>query len=230
MRFPRSLLIVLALCSAAPGPSDKGGTVTGHVLLLRDRKAVKAEDVYVYLEELHPRFRKGLPGDGMKAEIRQEDTKFRPRVIVVPAGTEVMFPNYDNKEHNVFSPSDPPFDLGRYSKNPKGKGKVLKDAGEMAIFCDIHPEMFATVKVVESSWIAAVAADGTYTIPNVPPGKYKVTAWVHDSEEVKSKQIIVTDGDTITTEELHLQAGEWKLWHLRRDGTSYPCPPGYPKC
>jgi hypothetical protein len=90
--------------------------------------------------------------------------------------------------------------------------------------------MTASVKVVESAWIAPVGSDGAFVLAHVPPGKYKVVAWTPNSKEVKSpKTIVVTERGTVAADELHLQLGEWKSWHLRKDGTPYPCQPGY-KC
>ena len=63
----------------------------------------------------------------------------------------VSFPNDDKDEHNVFSPTDPPFDLGRYRTDKKGKAHRFEDADEFDIFCDIHREMWAKVKVVDSA-------------------------------------------------------------------------------
>ncbi|MDB4958077.1 MAG: uncharacterized protein JWO36_5646 [Myxococcales bacterium] len=225
-----ALLIVLALCSAAPGPGPAGGAVTGRVLLVNNGKSVTPVDVFVYLEEIHPKHRNPKPGDGVKAQIRQEKEQFTPHALVVPKGAEVVFPNYDLKEHNVFSPSeDMPFDIGRYNQDKKGKSKVFPVSGELSVYCDIHPLMWAKLKIVDSAWIAPVGSDGKFVVTNVPPGKYKVTAWVHDSKEVKSDTIVVTEAGTVDAGEVHLQLGEFKLDHLRWDGTPYPCQPGY-KC
>ena len=42
--------------------------------------------------------------------------------------------------------------------------------------CDVHPWMFAWVTVVDSPYFAVSAKDGSFTIKDVPPGKYKVVA------------------------------------------------------
>ena len=45
--------------------------------------------------------------------------------------------------------------------------------------CDIHPWMSAMVYVQEHPWFAVSDEDGTFRIPDVPPGEYVVEA-VHE--------------------------------------------------
>jgi plastocyanin len=60
----------------------------------------------------------------INAEIRQKDENFVPRVVAVPVGSEVSFPNDDPIYHNVFSLSRAKtFDLGRF---PRGKSRGVR--------------------------------------------------------------------------------------------------------
>ena len=43
--------------------------------------------------------------------------------------------------------------------------------------CNIHSWMHAYIGVVEHPYFAVTGADGTFEIPNVPPGDYVVEAW-----------------------------------------------------
>src|SRR4051812_44915153 len=190
-RKPLFLLALVALLglgadSAAPTP---GGTVTGKVVSVRNNEKVAHDDVYVYLEPVtRPGKLRKAPGAGVKREIHQKGLAFVPHVIVVPLGADVSFPNDDKDEHNVFSPTDPPFDLGRYRTDKKGKAHRFEDADEFDIFCDIHREMWAKVKVVDSAPDTILqVTDGTFTFQNVPPGTYKVVAWTPNSSESRSK-------------------------------------------
>ena len=57
-------------------------------------------------------------------EIRQKDENFVPRVVAVPIGSEVQFPNDDPIYHNVFSLSRAKtFNLGRF---PRGESKSVR--------------------------------------------------------------------------------------------------------
>jgi plastocyanin len=231
----RYLVFVLVLLGADAAPS--GGTITGRVVAVKDGNAVARDDVYVYLEQLPRPKRDSLPGAKLTREIVQktdDESKgpyFTPKVLVVPVGTTVSFPNLDKqKEHNVFSPTDPIFDLGKYPFSKKGKSRTFDIADEFDIFCDVHPTMWAKVKVVDSPYIVR-AVNGAFTFTNIAPGKYKVVAWVRNSTEVRSSVITVTANNTVTLQrELHLQVKSRSGCHDRKDGTPYnakygkPCP------
>jgi len=111
------------------------------------------------------------------AGIRQRNETFLPRVVAVPVGSEVEFPNDDPFYHNVFSLSrSKAFNLGRY---PKGQTRVVRfdKPGIVKVFCDIHSHMSAAVVVFAHPWFATPDADGRFDIPEVPAGEQRLTAW-----------------------------------------------------
>lgn len=112
-----------------------------------------------------------------KPQMAQRDTAFQPALLRVPVGTTVRFPNEDKFFHNVFSYSKTKrFDLGRY---PRGEAKnvTFDKAGTVTVFCEIHKWMRSAIIVTENPFHAVVANDGSFQIPNVPPGTYKLILW-----------------------------------------------------
>jgi plastocyanin len=197
--------------------SQSVGTVAGTVTIRKDGKAVSdLSNVVVYLADTSD-------PEGTTLErrvIRQKDERYVPYLTVVPKGTTISFPNDDKYEHNVFSPPDPDwFDLGRYKKGP-GKARLFNIAGEIDLYCDIHPSMEAKVKVVPSSLFARVGSDGKFRIDNVPAGTHTIVAWLPNSREVKT-QVKVEAGKTATASALNLQEGDPLPRHRRKDGTDY---------
>ena len=208
--------------AAAPPPATH--TVSGKVIAVDNGKPAVRDEIYVYLERVYPRRDRAKAERPKPQTIRQENEQFSPHVLVVPVGTKVAFPNFDHEEHNVFSPTDPPgsFDLGRYNTDHTGKSRTFETAAEVEIYCDIHKQMWARVKVVDTdaSLIAKVAADGKYAISGVTPGTYKLHAWTYDSEEVVQR--IAIDAGDVTANELHVQIAKMRSeTHLRKDGTRY---------
>jgi plastocyanin len=128
-----------------------------------------------------------------KVVLDQRNLAFVPHVLAVRVGTTVEFPNNDKVFHNVFSFRDgKKFDLGMY---PKGTVKRINfdKPGLARLFCNIHPNMAAYVLAVDSPYFAVSNADGTFTIPGVPPGTYTYHAWRPGAPPVTGS--IAVDGD-----------------------------------
>jgi plastocyanin len=128
--------------------------------------------------------------------IAQEGAVFSPHVLPVMAGTTVEWPNNDRIYHNVFSMSDAKqFDLGLYKGNPPDKRVTFDKPGRVDVFCSIHTSMNCIVLVLENPYFAATDKNGNYSIPDVPPGKYKLKAW-HERLPADEREIIVpTNGE-----------------------------------
>jgi plastocyanin len=109
-----------------------------------------------------------------KAEMIQKGKRFIPHVLAITVGTTVDFPNYDPIFHNAFSNYDGQiFDVGLY---PPGTSKsiLFRKEGVVRIFCNIHPAMSAVIVVLRSPYFATSSKTGSFTIPNVPPGAYRL--------------------------------------------------------
>src|SRR6266550_5263806 len=113
----------------------------------------------------------------MRAEIRQRNEDFVPRVVAITVGSTVDFPNDDSIYHNVFSLSrTKTFDLGRFPKG-KSRGERFDKAGVVKVFCQIHSHMSATVMVFDHPWFAIPDERGMFDLSGVPPGTHQITAW-----------------------------------------------------
>ena len=113
----------------------------------------------------------------MRAEIRQRNENFVPRVVAVTVGSVVEFPNDDPIYHNVFSLSrTKTFDLGRFPKG-KSRGERFDKPGIVKVFCQIHSHMSATVMVFDHPWFAVPDEQGAFDLSGVPPGMHQITAW-----------------------------------------------------
>jgi plastocyanin len=207
----RLWLIPFALVVASPARAATG-SVAGKVTAGADSPFLWI----VYLEG-------GAPprpvAEGPPKEILQEDVKFKPSVAYVALGTTLAFPNRDKFYHNAFSPTTGnQFDLGLY-RGGVTKSVTLRAPGEVDIYCNIHPDMYARVLVLPSSLYAEVASDGSYEVKGVPPGKYTVVAW-SPRHQPQRQEVTVAAGRPATAT-FSLRGRPFPSRHLNKSGEPY---------
>lgn len=140
-----------------------------------------------------------------RARMDQRDQQFVPRLLAVPAGTVVDFPNNDTTFHNVFSLSRVrTFDLGRFA--PGRTGSVRFDRpGIVPVFCDIHAHMSAYILVFSHPYFAESDAEGRYTMDDVPPGRYMLAVW-SELGSAPSQPVQVRSGEAVEIN-FHVERG-----------------------
>jgi plastocyanin len=110
-------------------------------------------------------------------EMITRQKQFLPRVLVVPRGARVRFPNQDPILHNVFSVSPGnPFDLGLYREGP-GKEQKLDKPGLVRVFCNVHHSMVAYILVLDTPYYTQPGPDGRFSLTGLPKGPGRLTVW-----------------------------------------------------
>ncbi|HYT03410.1 MAG TPA: carboxypeptidase regulatory-like domain-containing protein [Gemmatimonadales bacterium] len=202
---------------AATQAAAPGGRVTGRIALLEkgDKPSRDLSSAVVYLEG------SGAPARPVTVEIKINDKGFVPRVVAVPVGSTVRFANHDPFDHNVFSASEPnQFDLGQYGRG-EGKAWTPASPGLVRVFCNIHPRMVAFVLVMASRYYAQPAADGTFTLEDVPPGAYKLHVWHERSAEAVQDVTVTPAGAPGIDVQLDARRFHW-VSHKNKYGQDYP--------
>jgi plastocyanin len=120
----------------------------------------------------------------MRATIRQAHEEFVPHLVAVTVGSTVDFPNDDLIFHNVFSLSrSSTFDLGRYPRG-QSKSRTFAAAGLVKVYCHLHSNMSAAVRVFNHPYFAIPDEQGRFSIAGLPPRHYDVVAWHERAGEV----------------------------------------------
>jgi plastocyanin len=157
------------------------------------------------------------------ARLVQKDKRFSPHVIAIRVGSEIEFPNQDPFFHDVFSIyRGKPFDLGLYESGTSRKVR-FSQPGVSYIFCNIHPEMSAAVVAVPTPYFAVTAADGSFQIGHLAPGKYKMEFWY----ELASEAELATLGQTVDISadgapvSVTLHSSDVSAPHFNKSGQEY---------
>jgi hypothetical protein len=153
------------------------------------------QDAVIYIESVPPSVDSLLPAPTTHPRLAQRDQSFQPRVIAVPAGASVDFPNMDPIYHSVFSVSPVKrFDLGRYGR---GKSRTIRftKPGLVNVYCDIHSNMEGFILVTPNRAMVQADASGRYALPDLPQGSYVVFAWHPDLPPLRRDVIVPARGD-----------------------------------
>ena len=162
----------------------------------------KVANTFLYIKE-------GTLADGTKISawgfdspttpvaIDQNGCSYKPHVSGVMVKQPISITNSDPTTHNVhFTPKNNP-DWNQSQPNGAGALTHKLNAPEVspslvAVKCNQHPWMKSYMGVLKHPFFAVSAADGTYTIKDVPPGKYTLVAWHEGGAAGTEKTIEVT--------------------------------------
>ncbi len=210
----------IVLLAVLGGTAQAGpvGSIAGKVSVTEaDGKPAAGAEVIVYVVGFSEP--PGAPGGTEVVSIAQQGRKFVPDLVAITVGEKVAFPNGDPFLHNVFSQSGSRrFDLGSFKKG-ETKQKEFPSLGVIDVYCNIHPEMAATILVLPNRRHTRTKPDGTFVLEGVPKGTWTVFAYTRRAAKpVSSKVTVLEDGET--TINLALQRGA-EPEHLNKYGEKY---------
>lgn len=128
----------------------------------------------------------------------QRSLTFVPHVLPILVGTTVDFLNSDGVLHNLhaFVRGATLFNIA-LPKYLKKKSVVFHQEGSVLLLCDVHHEMSAYILVLQNPYFVLTNEEGTFTIKDVPPGRYTVKTW-HENLKPQSQEVELTEGQTAT--------------------------------
>jgi len=216
IRGGAALLSALALCLPARGVAQ--AAVSGRVGI-QEKPGETTKDFENTVIYLAPRGAAARPAEG-KAQMALNGRQFSPRVRVVTAGSSVEYPNQDPFSHNVFTTAaGAAFDLGVYGSGTS-KSAQFRKPGAYPVYCNIHEKMTAYVVVVNTPYFAQAAADGRWSIPRVPAGKYELHVW-HERAPEAVRDIDVTAAGLADVDQKLDASGYKQVAHKDKFGKDY---------
>ncbi|WP_294190838.1 methylamine utilization protein [uncultured Sphingomonas sp.] len=137
--------------------------------------------------------------------VAQRNIQFDPRVLIVPVGATVSFPNFDKVRHHVYSFSKPKkFELKLFGRD-ESRNVVFDKPGAVALGCNIHDAMNGVVYVTASPYTALTDAAGRVRM-NVAPGSGRVAVWhpsIRSAGNTLEQPASVAASGLTTTLQLH---------------------------
>lgn len=206
----KSVSLLLALTTLAPGRGDAQATLEGKVDLPTMHYAPVANERYEIVSKAGvlatdpPRAIVYLEGSFAKPntlatkQVAQKDLAFLPPLLPVQLGTKVEFPNLDDTYHNVFSYSPARrFDLGRYPPEERPiPFQIFDRPGLVTLRCDIHEHMRGLILVLDTPYFTVTDGNGRYRLSALPAGHFTLKAWI-DSRTTRAREVDLKSGATV---------------------------------
>jgi len=126
----------------------------------------------------------------------QKGCHYTPHVLAFQVNQDLKVTNSDQTSHNIH----PLAKINReWNKSqPPGTPPISEkyDKPEfISVKCNIHPWMHGWFAVVKTSHYAVSDGSGEFKLPNLPPGKYTLTAW-HESYGTQTQEVTIDGNET----------------------------------
>ncbi|GAB3680485.1 methylamine utilization protein [Salinisphaera aquimarina] len=111
------------------------------------------------------------------AVMDQRNLTFVPHMLVVPQGSQVVFPNQDKTRHHVYSFSKTKtFDIKLYIGRPQ-RPITFDTPGVVTVGCNIHDQMQAFIVVSDDPRWAITDANGHARLAALPDSTVTLSIW-----------------------------------------------------
>ena len=222
--FMSGLVLVAASGVAVAGPKPAGGTISGKVTyegtpakmkpidMSKEPSCAKmyttpplAETVVTgagnSLENVVVYVSAGAPDDAAPstaAVFTQKGCRYIPHVLAFQVNQEIKITNEDQTSHNIHTL--PKLNREWNKSQPPGAPKILEKYDKNEIFpvkCNVHPWMHGNFAVLKNSHFAVTGDGGAFSLANLPPGKYTITAW-HESYGEQTQDVTISGSESKT--------------------------------
>ncbi len=110
--------------------------------------------------------------------ISQKGCQYQPHVLAVRANQPFEVVNDDPTSHNIHPT---PANNREWNKAELPGARVeeafAREEIAIPVKCNIHPWMRGYIAVLKNPYFAVTKQDGSFDLPNLPPGTYTIKAW-----------------------------------------------------
>lgn len=129
--------------------------------------------------------------------IRQKGCRFTPHVVAMQVNQELQVANEDSTSHNIHPL--PSVNREWNKAQLPGTAPLSETFARQEIIpvkCNIHPWMRGYFVVLKTSHYSVTGDSGAFTLNNLPPGKYTITAW-HETYGTQTQELTITGNETM---------------------------------
>jgi plastocyanin len=152
------------------------------------------ENVLVYVSAGAP----DEPAPTTTAVFAQKGCRYVPHILGLQVNQELKIENEGDTSHNVHPM--PKLNREWNKSQPPGAPPITEKYDKAEIFpvkCNVHPWMHGTIAVLKNSHYAVTSGNGSFTLKDLPPGKYTITAY-HESYGEQSQEVTISGSETKT--------------------------------
>jgi plastocyanin len=142
---------------------------------------------------------KTWPAPTTPVVLDQKGCLYVPHVMGIQVGQPYRILNSDGVLHNVHTlpKVNPSFNAAMPATRKEATTKFDKPEAIFQIKCDVHPWMSAYVGVFTHPFYSVTSTDGKFSISNLEPGTYEITAW-HERLGTQTASVTVGANDKKT--------------------------------
>ena len=220
--FMSGLVLVAASGVAVAGPKPAGGTISGKVTYEGTPAKMKPIDMSkepscAKMYTTPPLAETVVTGAGNSLEnvvvyvsagalddaapstaavFTQKGCRYIPHVLAFQVNQEIKIANEDQTSHNIHPL--PKLNREWNKSQPPGTPPITEKYDKHEIFpvkCNVHPWMHGNFAVLKNSHFAVTGDGGAFSLANLPPGKYTITAW-HESYGEQTQDVTISGSET----------------------------------
>src|SRR6202047_1404298 len=150
------------------------------------------ENVVVYISA-------GAPDEFAPAQAAvfdQKGCRYIPHVLAFQVNQELKIANDDQTSHNIHPLAKVNQEWNK--SQPPGTPPIVQKYEKeefIPVKCNIHPWMHGYFVVLKTNHYDVSKGSGEFKLPNLPPGKYTITAW-HEDYGTQTADLAITGTET----------------------------------
>lgn len=159
----------------------------------------KLANVYIYVKSGLPEGRYAPPAE--RAVLDQKGCRYVPHGLGVMVGQKLRILNSDPTMHNIHPAAkvNDGSNLSQSDHAQPAETSFPKPELMIPVQCNVHPWMKMYLHVSPHPFFAVSAADGSFTIANLPAGTYTIAA-LHEKFGEQTRQVTVKNGESVPLE------------------------------